>query len=115
MSVGGDELLIRGDDALSREESPPRVIVGHAAAADGLDHYRDLGIVLNEGEVLRHQSGKGTVGEIPDIHDILYRYLLGRVMRDRLVIFAYDLADAASHGPEAEHGNFCHRITPFPK
>ena len=30
-------------------------------------------------------------------------------------LVAVDLADAASHGPEAEHGNFCHRITPFPK
>ena len=112
-AVLGDELFVGGDDVLADLQRAADEIQRRAAAADGLNDQKDLGVGLHNGKVLYHLVVEGRVRHVAQIDDI------GQLQRFARILFQYrcvpqqDLGAAAADGTGAQDRDLLHSGSPY--
>ena len=101
VAVGGHQLLVGGDHALTRLQGAGGELQSHLGSADGLHHHVHLGVVLNDGKVLHEAVLKGAVGEIPHVQDVFDLDLAAGAPGNALAVLTEHLGHAGTDGAEA--------------
>ena len=71
-----------------------------------LNNYLDLGVVKNYVKVLYKEPFVRIAGKVLEVENIFYFELrLGALAHDAVVVFVYDLGNAAAHNAVAHYGN----------
>ena len=109
--VGGDQLLIRGDDRLARLQRALREIVGVGNAADDLRDDRDVGILSDRREIVHDPVGKGAVGKLSDIENIFDRQRKTEAFFNMLGVFRQKACGAVTDHTEAKNCYLYHKCS----
>ena len=110
----GHDLLVGRHHALARLQASQREIVGGMGAAHHLGHHRHLRVVYDDVEIVNDAVGKGGIGEIPQVKDILDVDRPANLFFNNALILGQNLRGAAADNAEAQesyvdHGKYSFR------
>ena len=103
LPMGSDQGFVGGHHVFPGQNGPAGKLQRDAAAADGLHHHPDIGIPLHHGKIPDDHGGKGTIGKIPDIYDILQPYGFPGGGVDLLPVPCQHTGHTGAYDPEAEN------------
>ena len=92
---------------LAGHQSPLRVLIGRAHAADGLHHHADVIVLLDLPEVIRHQLAIRAVLEVPDQNGFDLKRLSPLVF-DLPGVFRPYFGHAGAHRAQAHNCDLYH-------
>ncbi len=103
IAVGSHQLLVRGDHALARFQSPGGEVQGDGGPADGLHHDIHLGVALNGGEVLHEQVRVRAVREVPHVQDIFQPHQVVHPVVDQPAVGGEHLRHAGAYRSKTQN------------
>ena len=110
IAVGGYQLLVGRDHALSGLQGTGGVVQGSAYTADGLHHDAHLGVMLDRREVLDKQILVRALKNIPGPHDVFQPDLVVHPSIDQSAVLGQHLSHTGTHSPEAQNRYIYHSV-----
>ena len=95
--MGGHQLLVGGDHTLARFQRPGGEVQGDGGSANRLHHDVQLGVVLQNGEVLHKQVRIRAVRKVPHVYNIFQPHQIVHPPVDKPAVGGEHLGHAGAH------------------